>query len=357
MRLLRLSSPLAILSLPLLLAARPAAAQLGSTPQAIDFGEQGHYANPSAELVLENQGPQPVRIEKIHPTCSCITVTPPSLALPIPPGGSARLSVSMNGGRAMGTLRKHVEVTPAGARAPALRVPVSMRVFDGYNMEPREGYHFAGVVGGEPVSMTVRLSPRGEGKRAGPMDLKDPEVMVRRGANTVSSPDLKAEVVDVAGGRGIKVTLLPTHPEGRVFSELHAVLDGKKLVIPIAGDMFRGIKVEPTYLNFNRVSPDDPSTFVEKNVLTSTDGRPFRIVSLSALFTQRPSEDLRLALGSESESGGARHTVWAALAPGRTLRDIPDSGRLSGKVIIATDHPEKPELTVTFFGFFAKPGG
>ena len=41
------------------------------------------------------------------------------------------------------------------------------------------------------------------------------------------------------------------------------------------------------------------------------------------------------------------------VAPG----GFPAGGSFSGKVTVTTTHPEKPQVELGFFGFFAGPGG
>jgi hypothetical protein len=122
--------------------------------------------------------------------------------------------------------------------------------------------------------------------------------------------------------------------------------------VPIAGEVFRYIKIVPTYFNFSRVSDDDPSSFVRESKLSSTDGRPFKILSSTPSFQRTPDPAVTLSIESTGESAGksaTEHTLRARIGSGKKAVA---KGSFSGKVIVKTDHPDRPELTLSFFGFF-----
>ncbi len=170
----------------------------------------------------------------------------------------------------------------------------------------------------------------------------------------MASAYFSTKVTDLPGGKRLEVTLLPTHPEGRIWANLETRVDGKLLVVPIVGEMFRHIKIVPTYFNFSRVSKDDPESFVEETTLSSTDTRAFKLVSITPSFTQRPSETCSVEIEDTSVKGGAaglNHVLKARISAG----NLPVPGSFSGKVVIKTDHPDKPEITLNLFGFFAEP--
>ena len=326
------------------LAPAAALAQLSVSPRAIDFGEHGHEARRKAELTLENRGSEPLTISEIHPTCGCIEVRPPALAEAIPAGGSVRLTVTMSGGRAMGVLEKAIEIRPR-AGAP-LRVPVTMKVLHEFRMEPRE-LRFDGVVGGEPITAEVRVERSG-GK---PFELEPVAVRSRGGADPSAHFRLAAK--EAGKGRILEVTLLPTHPEGRIWCDLEARVAGKRLVVPIAGEMFRGIKTVPLFFNFIRIVPSVPASHVEESVLTSTDGLPFEILEAAPTFQARPGQDVEIVLEPRASEDRTRWTLGARLVPAAGRESLPSDGRISGTVRVRTDHPDKEEILLRFFGFFA----
>ncbi len=164
---------------------------------------------------------------------------------------------------------------------------------------------------------------------------------------------LTAKVTDIPGGKRIEVTLQPSHPEGRIWGNLEARLDGKLLLVPVVGEMFRAIKIVPTYFNFSRVSADDPASFVEESVFTSTDGRTFKILSMTPKFTRTTGPEVRLEVEEKPAAAapGLEHVLRARISGGEKH----PPGSFSGTVLVKTDHPEKLEVTLNFFGFFAEP--
>lgn len=348
----KLLSPL--LGAVLSLTAVPLAAQLRLSPSTIDFGERGHEERPTLALVLENTGTEPLVVAALKPNCSCITVTPPALSGPIPPGGSEEVLVSMSSGRAMGILEKRLEVLTAEERPAAFSIPLVMRVHDGFLLEPHD-LRFDGVVGGEPLTRSVEVKRR-KGPRDAPFMLEAEGVKGAAPRDTGMARHFRWSVTDIQGGKRIDLVLEPTHPEGRIWGSLLCKLNGRPLVVPVAGEMFRSIKVVPTYFNFSAVSAEDPGSFLEESVLTSADGRPFRILEVKPEFTRKPGEETVLEVHEISPSAGLeaiQHVLRARIVKGS--KPLGGDAYFSGKVMVKTSHPEKPEVAFTFMGFFAPP--
>jgi hypothetical protein len=346
-------------------------AQIQVDPPSIDFGECGHSERPVQRVTVRNAGPGAVAIRQIHASCGCIEVSPPSLGQPIPPGGSASFDVSMGSGRAMGLLEKHVEIVTSDPRSPLVVLPVKMKVFPGLSMEPRELRFEEGVVGGAPIRKSVdvvwgpRVAPR-------PFVLRVEEVRNLSGSKG-RSPHFEAKVLDLPNGKRIELTLLPTHPEGRIWAELDARLDGRRLEIPVAGEMFRWIKVVPTYFNFSAVSEGKPESFFQEVTLSSTDDRKFRILEATPTFRGYSAKDARLEVAPRDGKLGdeaSRHVLRARIVPPPKPVSEPSTGgaapkpagaaaksdaTFSGTVTVKTTHPDKPEIILSFFGFFASP--
>jgi hypothetical protein len=343
-----------LLGAVLSLTVAPLPAQLRLSPSALDFGERGHEEQPTLALVLENTGTEPLVVAALKPNCSCITVSPPSLSGAIAPGSSEEVLISMSSGRAIGILEKRLEVLVGGGRPGSFLVPLIMRVHEGFQVEPHD-LRFDGVVGGEPLTRSVEVKRR-KGPRDAPFTLAAEGVKGAGPREAGMARHFRWSVADTAGGKRVDLVLEPTHPEGRIWGSLLLKLNGRPLVVPVAGEMFRSIKVVPTYFNFSAVAAADPGTFLEESVLTSVDGRPFRILEVKPEFTRKPGEETSLEVHEISPSAGLealQHVLRARIVKG--TRPIEGDSYFSGKVIVKTSHPEKAEVTLTFMGFFAPP--
>jgi hypothetical protein len=354
-------------------AGREARAQLEVQPPSIDFGERGQNERPEAVLTLRNGGVAPLKIRELKRSCDCLGLSPQQLSSPIPPGGSATLRVTMSSGRAMGRLDKRITIVTQNPRQPEVVVPVVMRVLDDFEMEPRS-ISFEGVCGGSPEKQAIEVRPH-RGRRPPPITLaiKGIHGVFRR----PSEQFLRARVEPSQGGQRIVVELDPRHPEGPISAELEASLNGKSLFVPINGEMFAGIKVSPNYLNFSRVTRDDPGSAVREVVLSSTDSTPFKVLEITPRpyragenlvkleFSVRPGGGPSAPGAPEPPAGGPGGQP-AAGAPSTTAstvqkivcRALPveeKEATFFGTVTIRTDHPKKPELTLKYSGFFAAP--
>ena len=321
-----------------------ASAQLSATPSVVDFGERGHLEEPELVVVLENDGPKPIRIREIKPSCSCIDVKPRPPA-EIPASGSLTLTVKMSSGRPMGLLDKSIAVSTEDKRE--FRIPVRMRVHADFVMEPWD-IRFESVFG-EADARTVEIRRKAPGP-----DFKLEVDGVGDSASTAKTPrrnpHIAARLVESEGKKRIEVTVLPTHPEGPVRGNVEARLEGRRLIVPLAGEVFRWIKITPREHNFSRVAVAEPETLDKAITLRSTDGRPFRVLELKPTH-HRPlpagvSMEFRDERGNEP---AVEHRIRAHIQ----VKEGPaPSGSFSGKLAIRTDHPEKPEVSSSFFGFF-----
>ena len=320
---------------------------VGISPRVLDFGERGHGERPQLELTLTNDGRTPLRVMGIRASCSCITVRPARITGAIPPGKSVTLTVTMSSGRAMGRLDKYIEIRTDGPGQPR-KVPTRMRVFEDLDMEPRQ-LQFAGEVDGEAVTRSVEIFPRRKSTKSPPLTVEVKRITTALRPSVDKDTHFTYRVEDSNRGKRIQVTLKPTHPEGRLSATLEAQVNGRPFRIPITGDMFRGIKISPKYFNFNRVDVDDVATLTEESRLKTIDGRAFKVISSDFEVVRTPAPGVELEVTPEKQESGSE---WILRARLRLPPGIPPNGSFFGKVRVRTDHPEKPNLELNFFGFF-----
>ncbi len=341
-----------------LLFIEPSLAQIVVEPPALDFGDRGQNDQVQAEITLKNTGGDPVWIRQIKKGCDCIRLSPSQIQDAIPGGGSVQIQVTMGSGRAMGRLDKWITILLRDLRKPQIRVPVSMRVLDGFEMDPRE-VRFEGVVGGQPEQKAVEVKTR-RGRTPVPIQLEIKEIRSR--FNRSSDRHLQAKVVSVPGGKQIVIQLSPTHPEGIIAAELEARLNGKALFVPIGGVMFAWIKVSPNYINFSRALEGKPDTTTREVILSSTDGRPFKILDIKAQAYRRGEKTVRLEFTTipvggpssalETEASSLIHKITCRVFRGEITNA---QATFFGTVTVRTDHPQKPEISLKYSGFFASP--
>jgi len=340
-----ISSPRCVAAaLVLLSLAGSAPGQISATPKVLDFGERGHLEEPKLVIVLENDGAKPIRIREIKPSCSCMDVRPRPPA-EIPASGSLTLEVTMSSGRPMGLLDKNIAVSTEDNRE--FRIPVRMRVHADFLMEPGD-IRFESVFG-EADARSVEVRRRAPGpdfklEVEGVVEATSATGAARRNAH------IAARLVEADGKKKIEVTVLPTHPEGPVRGNVEARLEGKRLIVPLAGEVFRWIKISPREHNFSRVAVSEPATLEKEITLRSTDGRPFRVLEMKPTHHRALPDGVSMEFRDESGTGPAvEHRIRAHI---QVKEGASPSGSFSGKLAIRTDHPEKPEVTSSFFGFF-----
>ncbi|MBI4583772.1 MAG: DUF1573 domain-containing protein [Planctomycetes bacterium] len=312
------------------------------SPRQVDFGVQGHNERPEEVITVKNSGDKPLVVQKVDVSCDCLQVLPRTFG-PLPPGQFATLRISMGSGRAMGRLDKKVTFITNDAAAPQVSLPVTMSVFEGFEMNP-SSVQFKGIYGGKPVEVAVDLRRRYPAGAAVKLEVKD--IAGRFGSS--GKEFFKTAVSSIPKGQRLTITLDPRHPEGRINAELTAVLNGKKLVIPLAGEMFAWIFVDPTFISFNKVSPADPNTLVQEIRLNSTDGTAFSIVKVEQ---QGNRGDVSFKFATSSNPDQKVHAVQALIPP---EVEVKPNESFFGKILITTDHPKKRQITISYGGFFAR---
>ena len=300
-------------------------------PRSVRLGAIGHRETRSVDFTLTNHGSHPLTIEEAKPSCSCMTLD--FSRKPIPAGEGRRGKVTISFGRGYGKFHKQVDFRLKGRRDP-----ISLHVFanfhPGVRVEQLELVLDAHYGGGGPTPTQI-LEIRSVVAKGPPPVVT--ELEWARGGEHLS---LRA----VPPGRDrarIEVGVGAEHPAGAIAAELRGKINGRSFVLPVRGNVYRGIRLSPPHANFNVVK--DANDWVEKVELHATDATPFKILNIS--YTARPRA-LELIPEIESEeTGPGLWTITLTIAP-----MVGQKGGFGGTLSVKTDHSEKRDLEIQVFG-------
>jgi len=300
-------------------------------PRSARLGAVGHRETRTVDFTLTNHGSTPLTIEEAKPSCSCMTLD--FSPKPIPAGEGRRGTVTIAFGRGYGKFHKQVDFRLKGRRDP-----ISLHVFanfhPGVRVEQLELVLDAHYGGGGPTPTQI-LEIRSVVAKGPPPIVSELE-WARGGEH------LTIRTLEPGRDRArIEVGVAAEHPAGAISAELRGKINGRTFVLPVRGNVYRGIRLSPPQANFNVVK--DANDWVEEVELFATDDTPFKILDLS--YTARPRA---LELIPEIKSEETRPGLWTI-----TLTITPKEGQqggFGGTLNVKTDHSEKPDLQIQVFG-------
>ena len=300
-------------------------------PRQVDFGSVGHRTRKSFTFTVENRTRSPVVLARVKSSCDCMKVQFDSRTA-IGPGETREGTVNVRLGRGFGKFDKYIEFIPADADRLRWKIQVRAQFHPGVRpVDHKSSFKLEGGVGVQlPESRDQLILAR---TRAIGQPIRVEELRA-------SSPHLKVTTSAPAPDRvRIIVQLAPEHPPGAVRATVTGKVEGLAVEFPVSGQVFQGIRTKPSHFNFSRVqSPADAERKVE---LISIDGRPFEIEKIEIKTLRGPKVTVEV---KPREGGGC-------ILVAKPAEPFPARDRLSGKVIIRTDHPDKPVITVNYFGF------
>jgi hypothetical protein len=320
----------------------PAEGKLELSTRRLDFGDEGHGRTVRRTLTLRNSGDAPLKIGAMKPSCGCTQIEKAPIGKTLAPGDSIEVAITMSSGRAVGALDKHITIETDGS-PPRVDVATTMRIFSDYRVgdDPET---FEGEVDGQPCERTFEISSR-DGKESFAFEVE--RVVTSDRAEKAENPHFRTAIEPIPGGQRLRITLLPTHPEGRFSGNVEAKLDGKPFHVAIAGEVFRGIKLSPRYINLNAVDPKKETTWVQSAHLIAIDGVPFQILS-TRVDIQRGAKGAEWKVRTEELDGAKQHRVELRVTPPKEGA----TGSFFGELHVETDHPEKPRVSFRILGFF-----
>ena len=305
-------------------------------PPAIEIGAVGHRQKVPFEWKFTNGTGDKIDVLKVSESCGCLSSE--DLRLTLQPGESATGRTVLSVGTNFGSMQKYVLVTirhVATSRNETLKLPIRWKCHPGL-VRPKPGsFSLTGAVG--------TVTEEGESQ----VTLK----RVKRTGTPLQLEELRADGLSKSAGQfdvtqesrpdevTLTVRLRPTHPESRVSGYVKAKVDGLPIVIPVRGQVYRGLRTDPNYFQFGQIR--NPRKAVQTVAVTAVDGVEFDITSIDA-------DPTCVEVEFEPREGGG---FIITARPAVPYPDVEKNTTMKCKeVVVTTTHPDKPELRLRVLG-------
>jgi hypothetical protein len=253
----------------------------------------------------------------------------------IPPGGEGRIEVSFNSGHKKGQQTQRITVTSNDPVNPMTQISITAFIevefdFASYSLD------FGKVSKDETVTKSAFL------------EIKDPQ-STKITDITTSSPFISAKrpepsVQPDSDKIEIEVTLSPGLPLGRINETVsaHSNLPSKPQAdLRLGGTIVGDVDVTPEALSFVISESADGSTQSNQQRLTVLN----RSTTKSLKVLSVHDSDDRLQLDLNTIEKGHQFEIVASLRP-EVVETAEQS--LHGMIVITTDNPDQPEITVHY---------
>jgi hypothetical protein len=310
-----------------------AQARLVLEPASLDFGAMTQRETRDAEVILRNEGSEPLRIVKVDATCGC---TVPELAVDrLDPGQSTAMQVHFNSQDFQGRQLKYIKIYTDATRQRIVDFPIQATVQVPLEMHPaRTMLRYPTVRGGETHTISYTFTAQ----EVSPLEITPtawPEewlnVTVKPGTSPSSvTVDFTVRADSPAGTHreALKLrTNVPEVPVVNLEADVRVVTD---LVVNMDRVNLRRLREGQAVQTRVRVAPADPGTRF------SLTGATIDIPGLTARIENGDKESFAVL---EGEALAFDHPFAAER-----------KGRISGTLAIQTDLASSPvlELPVTY---------
>jgi hypothetical protein len=280
------------------------------------FGTIPDHATVRHVFRIANTGDAPLMLQSVSVCCGAKAVLPRD---PIPTNGTGDVSVELTLVGRRGPVNKAIYVSTNDPKQPHLRLSLT-------------GLALAGLTAA-PERLTLTDNPTGLTSGV-VVRLTSDTVQTIRVTNVWGSvPWLRATAVSLSNGvAAVRVEIVPPIPEESASATVQVAVDRVpgSLSIPVTAKRWDAVIAFPKRLFLSRSGPDAPP--VERSLtLSARDGRSFTVRSVR-LEGMAGRADIRPA------TGGRWHVSLAEIA-------LP-SATSTGTVVVATDHPLRPELRI-----------
>lgn len=311
----------------------PAIPKLVIEPTQIDLGIVDEGAQPRADIVLRNDGNAPIEFA-IDATCRCLFL---QALEPLPPGEVRVVRPGVDTAGLMGRMSKEFLIHSSDPANPTQALILHFESVPEYRVVPDAMVRLPLADDGATSFDVIVYSFPGKPLRVVSAKCNLPS------ARADISPFV-GEVVDPAfskvpvrrTGYKIRVTFDPQFPSGSNFANLYIETDS--LTRPNYNLVFqthKGIAAAPSSVYFGGIPANEPASRIFR---ISHPFTRFKVVSTAA-------EGAKFDVTAEADdSEGFGYKVTVTYNGGT-------NGPIVGKVIIKTDHPKHPEVTVPITGY------
>jgi len=302
----------------------------------VQLGEAQAEDTVTKTILAKNEGDEPITFTRVTTTCSCISGTVETRQ--IEPGDAAEVEVRLDALPTNGPLRKNLYVWIDGRRTPVV-LPVAAQIVGG--RDPGEAAARSRPTRPEPpATLSVEIEPsmadmgdlRPQQAREMTLELVntgDEPIRFTRVQSDCScaSGEVSQDPVEPGESATLTVRMEAGPNVGPLNRTLNVWAAGQRrpVPVPVQARVTYAVHAEPFFLNM--VGQDSVSGEV---VLTSTDGRPFRVISA----------------GCDTPVGGQGDDPNEAALEHKIRWDLSgvDPENLEHFWLVQTDHPESPLL-------------
>ncbi len=195
-------------------------------------------------------------------------------------------------------------------------------------------FDFGRIFQGEKVARTFRF------QNAGDAPLSIDRVRSSCGCTV---PRLSAELVAPGDVAEVEAVFDSSRFKGRVVKTIYLYTNDPQqevVQLTLRGVVEEVIAAEPPRVDFGVIKPGE-----QKKVSVGLSNRSKIPVTLGAITVTNPA--VQVSLSGEALAAGGEVSLAVTAVPEQ------DRGRLSGYVIIPTDHPNVPEVRLPIFGTIA----
>jgi len=306
---------------------------LSVEPQSLDFGTMEQHEAKQSFLTLTNTGSAELNITKVHSTCGCTVATPAKNVLM--PGESTRVDVTFNSENYQGDQIKYITIASNDPALTKKEIMIRAHIHVPLLAFPPKGLRFESVRAGDSTSLGLQLSSE---------DVAKLEIKPVRWNKDLFDVKVYPDYHDKPNQVGVFFSIKEGAPQGS-FEEivrLESNVPGQPFLdYDIKGRVVADIVIEPERVNFR---------YAAKNRAMN------KVIRVSA-----PAKNIEFNVtGAEIDLPGFKVTaikpnpktkVVELFISGYPLPDddprvIEAKGRMQGTLLISTDHPQYPELSV-----------